>query len=92
MLAGRSAVISCSKTAPVTSFTARTQTDDPFGGAAMGPNIFADLAKRTGQSPKWNFHKYLISRDGKEVQSFASDVDPSTPAFAQGVERLLSKP
>ncbi len=54
--------------------------------------LFADLAKQTGQSPKWNFHKYLISRDGKEVQSFASDVDPSTPAFAQGVERLLSKP
>ena len=28
-------VISCSKTAPVTSFTARTQTELPFGGAAM---------------------------------------------------------
>ena len=61
------------------------------GAVATNP-LFADLAERTGQSPKWNFHKYLISRDGKEVQSFASNVDPSTPAFAQSVERLLSKP
>ncbi len=35
MLASKSAVISCSKTAPVTSLTARTQTEMPFGGAAM---------------------------------------------------------
>ena len=61
-------------------------------GATTTNPLFADLARRTGQSPQWNFHKYLISRDGKDVQSFASDVDPSTPAFAQGVERLLSKP
>ena len=35
MAAGRSAVISCSKTAPETSSTTRTQTELPFGGAAM---------------------------------------------------------
>lgn len=35
MAAGRSAAISCSNTAPETSSTTRTQTDDPFGGAAM---------------------------------------------------------
>lgn len=67
------------------------KTGTGAGAVATNP-LFADLAKRTGQSPKWNFHKYLISRDGQEVQSFASDVDPSTQAFAQGVERLLSKP
>lgn len=35
MVAGRSAVISCSKTAQEISSTTRTQTDDPFSGAAM---------------------------------------------------------
>ena len=35
MLAGRSAVISCSNTAPETSSTTLTQTDDPVGGATM---------------------------------------------------------
>lgn len=33
--AGKSAVISCPKTPPQTTSTKRTQTDDPFGGAAM---------------------------------------------------------
>ena len=32
---GRSAVISCSNTAPVTSLTARTQREAAFGAAAM---------------------------------------------------------
>src|SRR2546423_10552694 len=26
--------------------------------------LYADLAARTGQSPRWNFHKYLIDRNG----------------------------
>ena len=34
-MAGRSAVISCSKTAPEISPTTRIQTELPFGGAAM---------------------------------------------------------
>ena len=35
MLAGRSAVISCSHAPPETSSTTLTQTELPFGGAAM---------------------------------------------------------
>ena len=35
VLAGRSAVISCSNAAPDTSSTTRTQTELPFGAAAM---------------------------------------------------------
>jgi len=54
--------------------------------------LFAELAKRTGQAPKWNFHKYLISRDGREVQSFGSSSDPLSKAFVQEVERLLALP
>ncbi|OWQ88351.1 glutathione peroxidase [Roseateles aquatilis] len=60
------------------------------GKADLNP-LFADLAKRTGQSPKWNFHKYLISRSGKEVMSFASGVSPDSPQFEQAVERLLAQ-
>ncbi len=54
--------------------------------------LFADLAKRTGQSPKWNFHKYLISRDGKQVMSFASGVSPDSDTFTQAVDKLLAQP
>ena len=40
--------------------------------------LYTDLAKATGQAPQWNFHKYLIDRSGKVVQSFDSDVKPQS--------------
>jgi len=58
-------------------------------GAELNP-LFADLAQRTGSSPRWNFHKYLISRDGQTVQSFGSMVDPESKSFIQTVEQLLA--
>lgn len=54
--------------------------------------LFADLTARTGQSPKWNFHKYLISRSGAEVLSFGSKVDPQGSEFTQALEKLLAQP
>lgn len=57
-------------------------------GAAQNP-LFGELARRTGQAPRWNFHKYLVARDGQAVASFASEVDPADPAFAARVEKLL---
>lgn len=51
--------------------------------------LFAALAARTGQAPGWNFHKYLISRDGQTVSSHGSSVEPMSPAFVASVERLL---
>lgn len=57
-------------------------------GAAVSP-LFADLAKRTGKTPGWNFHKYVIGRDGTSVQSFSSGVDPADPKFVQALEKLL---
>ena len=58
-------------------------------GAAVNP-LFADLAKRTGKPPQWNFHKYLIARDGQTVLSHAGEVDPQDPAFVRDIEKLLS--
>jgi glutathione peroxidase len=57
-------------------------------GAGANP-LFAELARRTGQWPRWNFHKYLVARDGSAVRSFASDVDPLDKAFVSEVEKLL---
>lgn len=48
------------------------------------------LFKATGQRPKWNFHKYLIARDGKTVQSFGSRINPESPEFVGEVEKLLA--
>ena len=61
----------------------------PAAGSATNP-LFASLAKRSGQAPAWNFHKYLIGRSGDSVLSFASAVDPKDPGFVRDLERLLN--
>jgi glutathione peroxidase len=38
--------------------------------------FFQKLIKATGQSPQWNFYKYLISKDGVSVKPFESSVTP----------------
>ena len=60
-------------------------------GAQANP-VFKALAQRTGAAPTWNFHKYLIGRDGAEVLSFGSAVDPLSPGVTREIDRLLSVP
>jgi glutathione peroxidase len=57
-------------------------------GAQVNP-LFATLAQRTGSAPRWNFHKYLISRDGKTVQSYSSLTDPQSKSLVEAIEKLL---
>lgn len=58
-------------------------------GAAVNP-LFAALGARTGQAPKWNFHKYIIGRDGRTVVSHVSDTDPLDAEFLKDVEKMLA--
>jgi len=52
--------------------------------------LYADLTKATGTAPRWNFHKYLIDRSGKQVRSFDTRVDPNDPKLVQEIEKLLA--
>lgn len=52
--------------------------------------LHRQLAEATGQPPKWNFHKYLIDRNGKPVAAFGSRVAPLSAELKQTVERLLA--
>ena len=61
----------------------------PGAGRQLNP-LFAGLAQRSGQVPGWNFHKYLINRQGDQVISHASKVTPDDPAFIRDLERLLA--
>lgn len=47
------------------------------------------LAEATGQTPKWNFTKYLIDRHGNPVSAHGSRVTPLSDELKQAVERLL---
>lgn len=42
-----------------------------------------------GSAPKWNFHKYLIDRNGKPVDYFISMTDPESEKLTSAIERLL---
>ena len=44
-------------------------------GSSANP-LFKRLIEISGQEPKWNFYKYLISRDGKNVAVFESATAP----------------
>lgn len=55
-----------------------------------GRNAFyAQLAAATKDVPQWNFHKYLIARDGQTVRSFASAVEPNSAELTQAIEAAL---
>jgi glutathione peroxidase len=60
----------------------------PGAGRQVNP-LYVSLQQRSSQVPKWNFHKYLISRQGDTVISYASAVDPADPAFLKDLERML---
>ncbi|MEJ5188452.1 MAG: glutathione peroxidase [Breznakiellaceae bacterium] len=60
-----------------------------------GPNthpVFAWLKKKApgliGKSIKWNFTKFLISRDGTKVTRYAPTVEPAT--IESDIEKALS--
>lgn len=42
-----------------------------------------------GGKPAWNFHKYVIDRDGKLVGSFGSKTEPQSDKIITLIEQLL---
>lgn len=61
----------------------------------VGPRrnaFYAQLFQATKAAPQWNFHKYLIARDGKAVSSFASDVEPGSKTLVTAIEAALQQP
>ena len=60
-------------------------------GAEATP-LYRDLAKATGEAPKWNFHKYVIGRDGRVLASFGSKTKPDDKAVVDAVESALKAP
>jgi glutathione peroxidase len=52
--------------------------------------FFTQLAAKTGSAPKWNFHKYVIGRDGTTVASFGSTTEPDDKQFVAEINKLLS--
>ncbi len=53
------------------------------------PNpLFAELGRAT-EFPRWNFHKYLIDREGRLIKSYSSVTSPSDRSIQQDIDRAL---
>lgn len=52
--------------------------------------LFRELAAAAGEAPAWNFHKYLVGRDGRLLASWSSRTVPDDPAIIQAIEAALA--
>jgi glutathione peroxidase len=59
----------------------------PVRGDEANP-VFAHLGEELG-SPKWNFYKYLIGRDGKPLERFSSKTEPMDDKLISTLEQAL---
>jgi glutathione peroxidase len=62
--------------------------------AVKGPNrhpFYAWAAQETGLlgRPRWNFHKYLIGRDGQLRDWFSTVTKPDSPKLARAIRQAL---
>jgi glutathione peroxidase len=44
-----------------------------------------------GAAPKWNFHKFLVGRDGNLLTAFPTRVTPQAPELIRAIEAALAK-
>jgi len=57
-------------------------------GSSPNP-LFKMLIAKTGTTPKWNFYKYLIDRNGNVVDSYGSMTKPTSSSITGEIEKLL---
>jgi glutathione peroxidase len=51
--------------------------------------LYTALSSASGTKPRWNFHKYLIDRDGHVAGSYGSIVKPESRVITDTIEKLL---
>lgn len=51
--------------------------------------VYQFLTAKHGE-PKWNFHKYLVGKDGKVIAAFPSSVTPDSPELRAAITKALA--
>lgn len=59
----------------------------PVKGPGKAP-VYDALSTAAGE-PEWNFHKYLVGRDGKVLKAFIPSVSPADRRLLQSLELAL---
>ena len=52
--------------------------------------FFDDLAAAAGTYPTWNFHKYLIGRDGEMISEFSPRTEPDDDDLVAAIQTALN--
>src|SRR3954469_5657942 len=60
-------------------------------GSAAHPFYRWAALERPADTPRWNFHKYLIGRDGRIKASFPSATAPNDPRLIAAIESELAE-
>ncbi len=53
--------------------------------------FFAQLAEQSGTYPTWNFHKFLIGRDGELINEFSPRTQPYDAKLVADIEEALGR-
>ena len=68
-----------------------TQKEKISGDNAHPFYIWAKEVLGFGTAPKWNFHKYLINREGKIINYFHSTTSTQSDRFKTAIEKALAE-
>ncbi len=67
-----------------------TETSVVKGPGAVPFYRWAAATLGADQTPTWNFHKYLVGRDGKLIRAFGNKVQPGSPEVKAAIEAALA--
>jgi glutathione peroxidase len=68
-----------------------TEKQTVRGVAAHPFYVWARTILGEAAAPRWNFHKYLVGREGKLVAAFSSATDPRSLQVVTAIEQSLGR-
>lgn len=51
--------------------------------------IFREIARQSGNPPRWNFYKYVIDKNGQVTDTFSSMTAPDSAKLKAAIEQVL---
>ena len=66
-----------------------TAKEHVIGGAAHPFYKWIVAQFGADAAPKWNFHKYLVGKDGTMVGTFGSRTEPNDPVMNNAIDEVL---
>jgi glutathione peroxidase len=60
------------------------------GTKGPGKSAVYDFLTAKHGDPTWNFHKYLVGKDGEVIRAFTNQVEPEDPALRAAIDAALA--